>query len=37
MRRMIVRRSPVHGRGAFAMKPLAAGERVLKYKGEITS
>jgi len=37
MRRMIVRRSPVHGRGAFAMKPLAAGERVLEYKGEITS
>ena len=37
MRRVIVRRSSVHGRGVFAMKPLAAGERVLQYKGEITS
>jgi SET domain-containing protein len=37
MRRVIIRRSPVHGRGVFAIKPLAAGERVLQYKGEITS
>ena len=37
MRRVIVRRSSVHGRGVFAIKPLAAGERVLQYKGEITS
>jgi len=37
MRRVIVRRSSAHGRGVFAMKPLAAGERVLQYKGEITS
>ncbi|NPT46391.1 SET domain-containing protein-lysine N-methyltransferase [Paraburkholderia sp. 1N] len=37
MRRVIVRRSSVHGRGVFAVMPLAAGERVLEYKGEITS
>jgi uncharacterized protein len=37
MRRVIVRRSSVHGKGVFAVRPLAAGERVLEYKGEITS
>ncbi|CAE6861746.1 hypothetical protein R75465_07701 [Paraburkholderia aspalathi] len=37
MRRVIVRRSPVHGKGVFAKHALAAGERVLEYKGEITS
>jgi uncharacterized protein len=37
MRRLIVRRSPVHGKGVFAMRPLAAGERVLEYKDEITA
>ncbi|ANB72749.1 SET domain-containing protein-lysine N-methyltransferase [Paraburkholderia phytofirmans OLGA172] len=37
MRRVIVRRSAVHGKGVFAIRPLAAGERVLQYKGEITS
>ncbi|MFM0197995.1 SET domain-containing protein-lysine N-methyltransferase [Paraburkholderia strydomiana] len=37
MGRVIVRRSPVHGKGVFAMHVLAAGERVLEYKGEITS
>lgn len=37
MRRMIVRRSSVHGNGVFAMRPLAAGERVLEYKGEIAA
>ena len=31
MRRVIVRRSSVHGRGVFAARPLAAGERVLQY------
>jgi hypothetical protein len=35
MRRVIVRRSSVHGKGVFAMRPLAAGERVLEYKGEM--
>ncbi|SDR29774.1 hypothetical protein SAMN05443245_4370 [Paraburkholderia fungorum] len=37
MRRVIVRRSPVHGKGVFAMRPLEAGERVFEYKGEITT
>lgn len=37
MKRAIVRRSSVHGRGVFAARPLVAGERVLQYKGEITS
>ncbi|MCX4176969.1 MULTISPECIES: SET domain-containing protein [Paraburkholderia] len=37
MRRVIVRKSPVHGKGVFAMRPLAAGERVLEYKGEVTT
>ncbi|REE22679.1 MULTISPECIES: SET domain-containing protein-lysine N-methyltransferase [unclassified Paraburkholderia] len=37
MRRVIVRRSSVHGKGVFAMRPLAAGECVLEYRGELTS
>lgn len=37
MRRVTVRRSPVHGKGVFALRPLAAGERVLEYKGKRTS
>ncbi|SOE98853.1 hypothetical protein SAMN05446635_6839 [Burkholderia sp. OK233] len=37
MRRVVVRRSSVHGKGVFAMQPLAAGECVLEYKGEITA
>jgi SET domain-containing protein len=37
MRRIIVRRSSVHGKGVFALRSLAAGERVLEYKGEVTS
>jgi SET domain-containing protein len=34
-RRTQVRRSGVHGRGVFAMRPIAAGETVLEYRGEI--
>ncbi|MGF6471592.1 SET domain-containing protein [Paraburkholderia youngii] len=37
MRRITVRRSPVHGMGLFALQPIAAGERVIEYKGELTS
>lgn len=37
MRRVIVRQSPVHGKGVFALRALAAGERVLEYKGMITA
>jgi SET domain-containing protein len=36
-RRIQVRKSGVHGRGVFALKPIAAGERILEYKGEIIS
>lgn len=37
MRRVVVRRSPVHGKGVFTLHALAAAERVPEYKGEITS
>lgn len=37
MKRVTVRQSSVHGKGVFAAKSLAAGERVLQYKGEIIS
>ena len=33
-RKLIVRRSGVHGKGVFAVAPLKAGERLLEYKGE---
>jgi SET domain-containing protein len=29
-----VRRSPIHGRGAFALRAIAAGTRVVEYAGE---
>ena len=34
-RRIQVRRSGVHGKGVFALRPIAAGERILEYKGEL--
>jgi uncharacterized protein len=34
-RRIQVRRSGVHGKGVFALQPIAAGERVIEYKGQI--
>ncbi|CAG9250760.1 SET domain-containing protein [Paraburkholderia caribensis] len=34
MRRVTVRRSSVHGRGVFALRPIRTGERVLEYKGQ---
>jgi SET domain-containing protein len=34
VRRVSVRLSPVHGRGVFALTDLAAGERILDYRGE---
>ena len=34
-RRIAVRRSPIHGRGVFALRPLDAGERVIEYAGEV--
>ncbi len=36
-RRIQVRRSGVHGKGVFALAPLARGEVVIEYKGEVIS
>jgi SET domain-containing protein len=33
-RRISVRRSPIHGRGVFALTRIAAGEFILDYAGE---
>lgn len=33
-RRLQVRRSGVHGKGVYATRPLAAGERLIEYTGE---
>lgn len=33
-RRIQVRRSGVHGKGVFALRPIAAGEPVIEYAGE---
>ncbi|WP_251031603.1 SET domain-containing protein [Paraburkholderia strydomiana] len=37
VRRVTVRKSSIHGRGVFALQPIAAGERILEYRGEVTS
>ena len=29
-----MRRSPIHGRGVFARRPIKAGTRIIEYKGE---
>ena len=29
-----VRQSPVHGKGVFALRDIAAGERIIEYRGE---
>ena len=34
-RRTQVRRSPVHGKGIYALRPIAEGERVFEYRGEV--
>ena len=36
-RRIQVRRSGVHGKGVFAVAPIAAGQRVIEYRGEVIS
>ena len=36
-KRIQVRRSGVHGKGVFALQPIAAGERIIEYKGEVIS
>lgn len=34
-RRIQVRRSGVHGKGVFALRPIAAGEPIIEYTGEV--
>ena len=36
-RRIQVRRSGVHGKGVYAVAPIAAGDTIIEYKGEIIS
>ena len=36
-RRIQVRRSGVHGKGVYAVRPIAAGESIVEYKGELIS
>ncbi len=36
-RRIQVRRSGVHGKGVFAVAPIARGEQVIEYTGEVIS
>jgi uncharacterized protein len=33
-RRLAVRRSPIHGRGVFALRPIPKGTRIIEYEGE---
>lgn len=35
LRRIAVRNSPIHGRGVFALQPIAKGTRILEYKGKL--
>ena len=34
-RRIQVRKSGIHGKGMFALQPIAAGETIIEYKGEV--
>jgi SET domain-containing protein len=34
-RAIAVRRSGVHGKGVFALRPIKKGERIIEYKGEM--
>ncbi|OPY86550.1 MAG: SET domain protein [Smithella sp. PtaU1.Bin162] len=34
-RRIQVRKSGIHGKGVYALRPISEGEKVLEYKGEI--
>jgi SET domain-containing protein len=36
-RRIQVRRSGVHGKGVYALRPIAAGQAIIEYKGELIS
>ena len=33
--RIVVRNSPIHGRGVFALRPIAKGTRIIEYKGKL--
>jgi SET domain-containing protein len=37
MRRIVVRRSPIDGRGVFALTNIQSGEVLVEYKSEVTS
>lgn len=37
MRRIVVRNSPVHGRGVFALANIRTGSLILEYKGKLVS
>jgi uncharacterized protein len=37
MKRVSVRRSPIHGKGVFALQALPAGVRIFEYKGLVTT
>ena len=32
-RKIVARRSAIHGNGVFAVAPIAKGERIIEYKG----
>jgi SET domain-containing protein len=34
-RRIVVRTSPIHGRGVFALKRIPKGTRIIEYKGQL--
>ena len=36
-RRIAARRPSVHGKALFALQPIAADERLIEYKGEVTN
>ena len=33
-RKIVARRSAIHGNGVFALLPIAKGERIVEYKGQ---
>ena len=35
LRRIVVRNSPIHGRGVFALRPIHKGARIIEYKGKL--
>lgn len=35
--RFVARRSSIHGKGVFALRPIRKGERVVEYKGRLIS